>query len=289
MGAWIRTVAVSVIAAATAVAQDAPGQRQNYQIELTGGFTTLDTDGGGPEINQLIAEGTYHLAPVALQNHPWNEAAFLEHSMFVTAGLRFVELEIGPADADGIVFGAGFRYADKKTPVAAEINFRTGTLDGDFGDIDTTNVDLSAGYWLMSNAIVGIDYAMEELDPDGAGSFEETRIGVFGKIVHDLGDKRAVNLEAHIGQATIDAGTEEDNLEFRVEGDFYFTPLYSAGLLLQFSSGDAVSDEGTTIGVRGSAWITPNVGIRAELTTFSASDSAGNDQDEIGIFVDVWL
>jgi hypothetical protein len=294
MRAINKAFAIAAIATAVLPGQDQPAQGtpagNSYQYELTGGFSMSTTD-TNPDIEQntLFVGGTYHFAPVALMSHPWNEAAFLEHSMFATAGLQYFDLDLAGFEADGITYGLGYRYAAKDTKIAGEINFQTGTLDGDLGvDVDVTTVNLNAGYWLKDNLIVGVDFALDEIDPDGGGKFEETRYGVFGKFVHPLDEGRAINAEAHIGTASVDTGAnDDDNFEVRLEGDFYFNPQTSVGAVLEFSSGDAVSEEGESFGVRGSRWFSPKVGVRAEYTMFWASDSAGADVNEFAIFVDM--
>jgi hypothetical protein len=286
MRARILTTAAVAVFAGVAMAQERQ-QMKSFQIEATGGFSFREIDTGPDiEITQFEAMGTYYLAPVELKDHPWNEAAFLEHSMGVMAGLRWVDFEVGPFSADGPVVGAGFRYADKETPVAGEVNFSIGSLDGDMStDVDITTFEGRGGYWLQSNAIVGAEFKYDELEVGGATLQEESYFGGFGKIVYDLGEGRAVNAEAGVGIASVeDAVSDEENFVIHIEGDYYFTPQYSAGALLDFSFGDSVSDEGVTFGLRGTAWINPMFSVMAEFTTFSADNDQGADSDEFGIF-----
>lgn len=279
---------VAAIAVAQLSAQD--GGLESYQVDLIGAWSFSETD-TTPEIEQntFLIGGTYHLKPVELADHPWNEAAFLEHSTSVTAMLSWSDFEIGAFSADGVTFGAGFRYADKETPVAADLSFQLGSLDGDGGvDIDLNEVNARIGYWLKPNAIVGVEVGIEEIEAETVFEIEELRFGAFGKIVHDLGEGRAVNAEARIGIAAVDdTVSDEENFELGVAGDFYFTPRYSAGALVNFSFGDAASEEGTTLGLRGSAWVTPQVAVGAQVTTFLAEDSAGADQDTFALFVNL--
>ena len=287
-------IAAITIAAMAMLAQDALAQNasalESYQTEITGGYTWLKIDTSPDiELSEALIEGTYNFQPVSLKGHPWNEAAFLEHTMQAMVALRYTDFEISTFDADGLLYGGGFRYADKDTPVAADVRFRTGTLDGDLGfDVDVTFIDASVGYWVMPNAIAGLSFTFDELDPDGTFRIKETSIGAFGKIVHKIDDERAVNAEARLGWTSVDAGTDDDdNFELTLAGDYYFTPQYSAGVLLDVSVGSAESIEGTTLGVRGSAWFSPQVGVRVEYSRFWASDSQGADADAVGVFLSV--
>lgn len=280
---------VAAIGANQLTAQDG-GRRQNYQVDLTGGWAHSETDTSPEvELDQFVLAGIYHLKPVALADHPWNEAAFLEHSASVMATVSYADFDIGSFSADGVLFGAGFRYAEKETPIAAELTFSLGSLDGDGGvDIDLTAVNARIGYWLMPNAILGADIGFAETEIDSFLEVEELRFGAFAKIVHDLGEGRAVNGEARVGFLSVDDSvSDEENIEFGVSGDFYFTPQYSAGALVNFSFGDATSEEGTTLGLRGSAWFTPEVALAAQVSTFLAEDASGDDQDTLFVFLNL--
>jgi len=282
-----RIVAGVVVAAATAhlAAQD-PARVQSYQFELGAGWSMSTTDTSPEiEINQYVFAGTYHLKPVMLADHPWNEAAFLEHSTFVQAGAVFADFEIGNFSADGPLFLVGGTYAEKDTPIAASFNLQMGTLDGDAGiDIDLSEVNGRVGYWLTPNAILGVQVSLEQTEIETLIDVDTLSYGAFGKVVRDLGEGRAINAVAHIDLSVDDGTTDEDNVEFGFAADFYFTPRYSVGALVDFSFGDAVSDEGTTLGVRGTAWFTPQLAFNLALATFVADDDAGSDEDTIGAF-----
>lgn len=281
-------VAGVVVAAAAQLAAQGPAQFTSYQIEVTGGWSMNSTDTSPDmELNQYFVAGTYHLKPVLLADHPWNEAAFLEHSTFVQAGLNFSDFEVGPFSADGPLFRVGGTYAEKDNPIAAQLNMQIGTLDGDAGiDIDLMSVNGRCGYWLQPNAIVGGQITLEKTEIDTMLDLDTLSFGAFGKIVHSLGEGRSVNAEAHLDLVSVDDGvSDEDNFEFGVAGDFYFTKQYSAGAFVEFSFGDAPSEEGITLGLRGTAWITPQFSVNAAFSTFMADDStAGADEDFFTLF-----
>jgi hypothetical protein len=293
-----RTTTVAAVWALTFLAMATLGQNtaaqsasamDSYQGEVTVGYKWRDIDTNPDiELTDVLLEGIYNFEPVSLQGHPWNEAAFLEHSMQGMLSLAWSKFELSTFDADGLVYGAGYRYAAKDVPVAGEVIFKTGTLDGDMGlDVDLTYVDASLGYWVEPNAIAGIAFNYTDLDPDGTFKIEQTTVAAFGKIVHKLDDERAINAEARAGWTSVDTGTSDDgSIVLTLEGDYYFTPQYSAGALLDFQSGDANSQDGTTLGVRGSAWFTPQVGISVQYSKFWA-DGKGADEDGGGIYLSV--
>jgi len=290
MDVRIRAVATAAItmAAMVTLPKAVSAQNNRYQTEVSLGYLWTETD-STPTITQteIPLRGTYHFEPVSLKGHPWNEADFLEHSMSASLELRWYDFDVSGSGADGLLYGGGFRYAEKEKPIAAEFNFRTGSIDGSGIDIDVTSLDLSVGYWVKDNAIAGFAYQRDELDAGGGFNYEKQTFSGFGKLVHKLDDEQSVNGEARIGWASVDTGTTDTNMEISLAGDFYFTPQYSAGAMLDFSFGDAVSDEGTTLGLRGSAWFNQQVGARVEYSRFLASDSAGVDDDSFAIYVAV--
>jgi hypothetical protein len=284
-------VAGFVVAATTAqlAAQQGGAQFTSFQIEATGGWSTTSTDTSpDADLNEFFVLGTYHLKPVMLADHPWNEAAFLEHSTFVQAGLSFAELEVGNFSADGPLFRVGGTYAEKDKPIAAQLNLQFGTLDGDSGtDVDRMSFDGRVGYWLMPNAIVGAELALDDTEIGSSVDVDKMSFGAFGKIVHPLGEGRSVNGEAHLALVSVDDGVSDDtNVEFGVAADYYFTKQYSVGALVNLSFGDVASEEGITLGLRGTAWITPRVSVNAAFSTFMADDDTfGADQDFFTLFV----
>jgi hypothetical protein len=284
------TAAVVAAFAASPVAAQEGAKPPSYQFELVGAWSMSEADTSpDTEINQYLLVGTYHLKPVELADHPWNEAAFLEHSTSVSAFVDYADFEVGSFSADGLLYGVGFRYAEKQTPIAAELRFQLGSLDGDSGvDIDLNELNARIGYWVKPNALVGVDVGLEEVEAEPLLDVEVLRFGAFGKIVHDLGEGRAVNAEARFGVASVDdTFSDEENFEIGFAGDFYFTPQYSAGALVGLSFGDAVSEEGTTLGLRGSAWFSPRVALGAEVSTFLADDDAGADEDTLTVFLNL--
>lgn len=277
----------------TGVARSASAQEgppQSYRVELSGSWMLTATDSNPDiDITEFTLGGMYFLEPVSLADHPWNEAAFLERAKAVMAGVQWTRFEVGPFSADGPSLGAGFLYADKAQPIAAQLFVRYGTLDGDMGiDVDRTSFGGRAGYWLGRGALAGFEIERDQTDVSGLLDITQTRYGAFGKMVHDLGGGRAINVEARVGLVSVDAGAATDtNFEIGLEGDYYFTPRFSAGAVLNLSVGDAASREGTTLGVRGSAWLSPRIAVGLEWSSFHASDSQGADIDTAGAFLSV--
>jgi hypothetical protein len=147
-------------------------------------------------------------------------------------------------------------------------------------------VDGSVGYWLQPNAIVGGQVQYEKTEIDTMPDQDTLSFGVFGKVVHPLGEGRSLNGEAHLSLVSVDDGTsKDDNFDLGIAVDFYFTPQYSVGALVDFSVGDAKSAEGTTLGIRGTAWLMPQLSVNVGYSTFMAeNDTFGSDKDTFSVF-----
>jgi hypothetical protein len=172
----------------------------------------------------------------------------------------------------------GGRYAAPDTPVtvAAEVGY-TKIEDSDVDvEMKATAFMLEAGYYIQPNLLAGARYVGIRSDFDILGAsldVDGDAFSLFGKYLHDLGNSRFANLDFEIGRASTDNGTTDaDNTFVAVAGDYYFSPQYGLGPVLSYSSGDDDSTEGFEYGVRGSAWFTPQFGVRAEVTQFVAKD-----------------
>lgn len=280
---------IALVATLALVAGGLQAADEQYQWEVGLSYQTVTTD-ADPEAEwtTIAADGTYHvLGPVALADHPWEEAAFLEHSSFVSATLGMATLEWGPIDADGLTYGVAGRYAQPDVPVAVDLSLAwTSVEDDDFDfENDLFTWDLRAGYWIMPNLIAGLGYTATSLD-DGSDETTDTEPYVWGKWVHGLNAELDLNVEAELGRIDYDA-TDDKNLALVANGDVYFRKQYGVGLLLGNEVGDAESEEGRTVGIRGSAWFTPNIGVRAQYAMFAAAndDEGGVDSDTVGLEV----
>ena len=279
-------IALALASVASSALAQGEAKFEKFQFELEGGWSQFKAD-TSPEFEStdLAVVGTYHLKPVALASNPWNEAAFLERSTFFQAGLDFAEVEQAGFSSDGVVYGLGGRYADKESPLAAEVTFLTGSLTGD-ADIDLSDLSGRVGYWCMSNAILGLSLGRATTEIETLPDVEVVSFGAFGKIVHDLGEGRAVNFAAELDFVSVDDTTStEDNVEFGLLADYYFTQKVSLGAQAKISSGDNGASEGTTLGVRGSMWFTPQLSANASYSHFAVDDDAlGSDDDTISLF-----
>ena len=288
----MRMRSVSVLLCSTLLAPFASAQggtnNNSYQWELNASYGVEDADTTATfKTTELMLEATFNFKPVELKDQPWLEADFLERVMQVGVVVDQYTQEVGNAEPDGLLYGARFRYADKESPVAAEIRYAVGNIDGDGFDVDLSALSALVGYWVEDGFLVGLDLSLETMSPSGGSDMDQTKYGLFAKNVRKLDGGRAVNLEGSIRIANFDDGsTDDSNTEIQIGGDYFFTPQYSAGAELGYFFGDARSEEGTSFVIRGEAFFTQNIAVGASYGWFWADDSQfGADADLFSINV----
>jgi hypothetical protein len=276
-----RSFALSATLAALALNVASAADEYQWEAGLGVSQTTSD-DSVDTKATAISAFGEYHLAPVKLADHPWEEAAFLEHSTFVDASVSYLTLKNDNIDADGAGIHVGFTYATPEFPLrlSAGVGF---SKVSDEDDIKTTVFDLDAGYWIKPELIVGLRLASSKISTDGVpDDNKELDISAYGKWVVTLNDEVAFNAEAELGRHSYDNGEKDSNTAIEVAGDVYFRKQYGIGLSLGTESGDADAAEGTTIGIRGSAWFTQQIGVRVGYEKFTVKDDDfGVDDDTL--------
>jgi hypothetical protein len=268
-----RTVLVAALTLGVAQAAD------HYQIEGALGYSHSDSDDTDNSTSDTVyASGTYYFAPVALDGRPWEETAFLDRHSEIHALAGWVTGDSDTLELDGPTVRIGGRYAAQDTPVtvAAEVGY-TKIEDGDVDvELKTTDFMLEAGYYIQPNLLAGARYVGIRSKLDGLGTsldFDGDAFSLFGKYLHDFGNSQFANVDLEVGRASTDDGTTDgDNTFVAVAGDYYFSPQYGIGPVLSNLSGDDDATEGFEYGVRGSAWFTPQFGVRAEVTQFVAKD-----------------
>ena len=278
-----KTRAIALSATLAALTLNVASAADEYQWEAGLGFT-LAKDDTTPETKStaITASGEYHFAPVKLGDHPYEEAAFLEHSTFVDADVSYLKSkQSGAFDAKGEGIHAGFTYATPEFPVRLAVGLGFSKIS-DNGDQKTTSFELDAGYWIKPELIAGLRLGSSKIVTTGSADNKELDVTAYGKWVINMNDDLAFNAEAELGRNTYDAATKDSNIAFGVAGDVYYRQQYGIGLALGTESGDADAAAGTTIGVRASAWFTTQIGVRLGFEKFAISDDKkGVDNDTL--------
>ena len=254
---------------------------------------------GDAETTMIGVGGVAAFESVDPGTGPINEAIFLSRVPQVgfVVGTREVETDIlGPTvDADGMEFRITGGYASKDVPIGLDLEYSTGSADGDVLGTDfslaVTELDLRAGYFAMPNLLVGVTYGVEkgEGEVEGAGTvieIEDTSIGVGGKWVQEVGNGAAVNVEAGYRSVTREmAGAPDDYESTQVEFgvDFYPNQLIGVGVGFTLVSGEDDDDDVAVIAVRAKLNVGTKLGVSLSYETIDYEDPSADDGKTVTI------
>ena len=274
---WTLFVAAGLLSASAFAAE-----KGLYKAEIGLRYDSIEQD-GFIDHTDLAVDGEYFFKPLTLADRPWQEAAFMGREISIRGILVRRDLEAGNADSDGFLLGGGGTYTAKDVPVALGIDALFGSADGDGVDYDFFYYSAFGGFWVMPTAQIGIRYTFDGVEINNS-DFDRRDIFLYGKVVKQLqGRPMWFNAEVELGQSNYDLATGDDsNIMIMAGGDFYFSQQAGLGAFVNFENGDAEPFEGIGFGIRGSIWITENVGIQALLSMFEADSSTqGVDEDRL--------
>ena len=264
---------------------------QNYQTELLVGYEKEDADTSTDKTIGLGAE--IYFSPVNTENKPLAEAAFLDKSSSVIVGYIKLKRDLQNASINSI---------DSKGPLI-EINYITETDAFIFGalylkqDLDTDpnlvtgdskTIGISIGKYLNDSSTVNFSYASSDIEArsTSANLTSSTDIDYYNlsyKTVQSLDATSYYSFGAGIEliKKSDSSSVNEDNHEFEILGEYYFTRMTSLGAAALFNSGDDVSQEGKTLAIGGTHFFIPQIALNISLSKFIADDSQTEDTDSI--------
>lgn len=262
--------------------------KDTYQYEVSGHWFKSDTD--HTEVNGYSLSGEMSFSPVNTKNHPLAEAYFLERIGSIGITTSKIDVEMSSANsatytADSKAFGIHVAYTQPNLPYL----FLAGYTRSDFEYDAPLSIDSSvnvyfvgAGYYIMDNVLVGMNYQQLDADFSGGNNQTDKRYSVYGKQVRELQNNTAYNIL--IGLDIIEsesAAQTYDNLEFKVSGDYYFTNLISIGAGLVINRGDEEYVEGNEYTLNNKTYFNRIVGVELSYSIFEADNASGQDSKDI--------
>jgi hypothetical protein len=200
----IRNLTVPACLGAMALPLAATADDYRAQVDLSFDRALFDGD-DLPDADVLGIGGTYYFEPVKTDGLPLAEAAFLNRSSFVAAGIA--RSELGDEKID--IFGAGGGYYLPNTIFYGELNY---TYADDFGG-DQDRFSAALGVTPIDGLLVTTYFDEDGWDPNARAKY-------VGKLPN-----------AHFYAASIDVvETDDDDFEFGLGFDYYFDPTFSAGI-----------------------------------------------------------
>ncbi len=242
--------------------------------------------------------GAFYFNPVNIENHPISEAAFLER--VGSASLVFFD-GTGNKNSERVsswnAYGTFVNYMSPDSPFSFGLIYTKMDFEDESGfnleaDIDSYGVE--AGYFIIRNLLLTAGYGYSETELSsvfGNRTIDSDTYEITAKYVKEM-NGAAYNLECSAVKE-IEEDMEEDeeeNLIFKLGGDFYFNPRLSLGSELEVYSGDNKSAEGNTITVRGENYFTKNIAASLEYATFFAEDgNEGGDSKYVAAYLKIIL
>ncbi len=236
--------------------------------------------------------GIYYLLPVETAGHPLNEADFLERigsiAMVVAAGSTDVENDYYDFTQDSKNFGLEAIYAMPNQPLSAQISYFYS--DSEFDDhlfLDGQSqyaLTLGLGAFLMDGLRASLNYIYKDgsydTDLPMVDDWSANGFGAEVKWVTLLVNKQAINLVGSAEWQKYSGEYEGNTSEYALEGDFYFTPNLSFGLLISLQDGDEEENESKTYGIRSRYFFHPRFSLFAEYSRYVPEVDADSDSSD---------
>jgi hypothetical protein len=177
----------------------------DYRAEIDLTYERIDFDRPlVPDGDALGVAGTYYLSPVATDDRPLAEAAFLGRSSFVGAGA--VRSELGDEKLD--IFGAGIGYYLPGTIFYGELTYN---YADDF-DGDQHRLSGALGVAPIDGLLVTTRFDEEGWNPNASARY-------VGRLPN-----------AHWYAARVELAEFDDDLAWAASFDYFFDPTFSAGV-----------------------------------------------------------
>ena len=265
---------------------------QPYQVELSGGYEEQDADSSTDKSAIISAEVFF--SPVKTDNRPLAEAAFLAKSSSVFLGYVKQKSDLKNSNVNRIDFkgpAAGINYITETHAIILSAAYFKQDIDTDNNLItgDTTVASFSIGKYLDDNSAVTFSYStldsqLRNTMTNQRFSDDAKQYGLSYKTIQPLGNSRYFGLQADIELIKSDsASIKEDNRDFSIQGQYYFSRMTSLGVEAALNSGDDISQEGKRIAVELTQFFLPQFALNLSWSKFFADDSLIENNNVISV------
>jgi len=221
----------------------------SFQHQTDASYGWVDSQGA--ELQQWAISHRFYLAPVNSGSQaPFAEAGFLSRSSSVSAGYNYIDLDADVFSDSVSVWNIGGEYKDRNH------NFYAAADLIEINGTDDRAVLLSAGYFIQTDWLVKLDVRHNRAEDQGS----ETEYGLSTKKLLALENGNFINIEAHYMDVKND-----DESEFGVAADYYFSRNIAVGLAYDWTSDDVVNADTDSVTLRGSWYLQPNLALNAAV------------------------
>ena len=268
---------------------------ESYQTEIIGVYEKEDADTTTDKIIGLVAE--IYFSPVSTDNKPLAQAAFLDKKSSVSVGYMNFKTDLQNASVDSIDLGGpiiGINYITETDAfiLGAAYSKLDGDTNPDFLTIDSEIVSFTIGKYINDSTIVQASYTSGDAEYRNTASSQTSYLDLdYYELsyitVQSLGATNYYSFGIGFELISKEGSTsvKEDNNEFKVLGNYYFSRMTSLGVAAAFNSGDDVSDEGQTLAIGVTHFFTPQLALGISLAKFNADDINTEDTDSISLTV----
>jgi hypothetical protein len=195
---------------------------------------------------------------------------------------------INSIDANGPLFSINYVTKTDGFIIGAVYSTQDVEVDPDVitGDIKTTGIEV--GKYLNDSSAIRFTYMNSDTEVRSnvsslAASLDIDSYKLAFKTVQPLYNTSYYLFSAGVELINKNDSTsvKEDNNEFSIFGEYYFTSMTSLGVGALYNSGDDVSDEGLTLGIVGTHFLTQQIALEISFSKFNADDSQAEDIDSI--------
>ena len=263
--------------------------QNSYQVEYTAGLSKYKENTSKQE--GIIIAVEMFLDKVETGSHPYAEAAFLEQAS--SLGIAYIDTEITTTSFD-IDFTDRLLLASYVVPNSLFI-LQAGyaVSDGDIkngvnGTSEADTIILGIGKYLNNHSALSLNYTQQDnsvtILPATFSDAKNTLISIDYKLIEEFPNGNAYNFEASITSAEFEFNAiSETNTIIDFSGDYYYDQSTSVGVSIDLNTGDDKADEGKTLGVNISKYLTPVFALMVDYNKFSADNISGEDSDTVVI------
>jgi outer membrane receptor protein involved in Fe transport len=268
-------IAVPVLSVVLVFCTVAAYAEEQYQTEVSADYIRLDTDKNSRTLAYGVSAEMF-FAPVKTAEHPYAEAAFLEHIGSAFVSVLNYEMKTGTLEGNGQRLLAGVNYTRPDFPLAIKATYATTKLDFNApanGKLHFKSYDLSIGNYFLHTLLAGIEYSYFKEDSSRSKDYR-----LFAKYVHELEHGRALNFDGNLGTSKSDDGTETlSNNYVGLSIDYFLNRSLSAGVGIDNNSGKDESNEGRTYSANVRYFFTPRLSVRANYARFLNANAGLSD------------
>ena len=247
-----------------------------YDLELIGSYGQSELDPAETDIYNLTAIA--HFKSVETQEHPLEEAAFLERSNYVMLDYTRNETDPGAGadDANDNVFGLALHL---NTGSRYFIDF--GMEKSNEEDSNQFLSTVGFGAYVQDNITVDITVTDETIEPKDEDKYSGMGYALNGRGVFKLGGEQAVAVDGGFQVVDFDDGNDNEEIA-TLGGRYYFMRTTHVGLSYSTTSRD--DEDNDTFTVEAQHFITPSFALGTSFGQESSDEDDAEDRD----FYNLW-